>query len=393
MVSSVPPDRLYQPLPDVMQDLRSQPKPYPPLVRAPVRPGSIPPAPRSGWKKLLGRAGGASVLLVALLVLAELGWDWPARPAALQPQVAVRSIDTVKYSRDLAQQMLSRSSFQQRIDLQLGEVSRSGANYVAIDTPYDEEFLPILRRWVASARSHHLKVWFRGNFSGWEGWFDYPRIDSAAHIAKLSAFILSNPDLFQDGDIFTACPECENGGPGDPRSTGEVDGYRAFILSEYQLCQQDFARIHKQVAANYQSMNYDVAKLIMDRGTTAALGGVVTIDHYVADPADLVPAVDAIASSSGGKVVLGEFGAPIPDINGPMTSDEQATWITQALSALSSDTNIVGWNYWTGVGGSTALWDDAGRPKKAVAAIRKFYRLEGRMAVLQHVHVPFFDDL
>ena len=68
-------------------------------------------------------------------------------------------------------------------------------------------------------RKHGLSVWFRGNFSGWEEWFGYPKIKAYEHINKTRNFIINNPELFADGDIFTSCPECENGGPGDPRDT------------------------------------------------------------------------------------------------------------------------------------------------------------------------------
>ena len=83
----------------------------------------------------------------------------------------------MKYSRDLAREKLDDPSFDKIIDKQMADISATGANYVAIGTPYDAEFIPMLKRWVASARKHNLHVWFRGNFSGWEEWFDYPKID------------------------------------------------------------------------------------------------------------------------------------------------------------------------------------------------------------------------
>src|SRR5581483_10587790 len=135
-----------------------------------------------------------------------------------------------------------------------------------------------------AARHHNLHVWFRGNFSGWEGWFNYPSINRATHQEKIAGFITAHPDLFADGDIFTACPECENGGPGDPRQTGDVAGFRQFLIDEYRATQEAFASINKKVQSNYDSMNYDVAMLVMDKETTAALGGIVVIDHYIADP-------------------------------------------------------------------------------------------------------------
>ena len=136
----------------------------------------------------------------------------------------VQSIDTMKYSRDTAREKLKDVKFDEVIDAQIKNIAATGATHVSLGTPYDEEFLPFLKRWVAAARKYGLKVWFRGNWSGWENWFDYPKFkDGKVHSEKTKKFILENSNLFEDGDVFTACPECENGGPGDPRITKKLD--------------------------------------------------------------------------------------------------------------------------------------------------------------------------
>src|SRR5260221_5347891 len=101
-----------------------------------------------------------------------------------QNQWQVRSIDTMKYSRDRSRQALDDLAFNKVIDKQISLIAKTGANYVAIDTPYDLEFLPILKRWVVVARRYHLHVWFRGNFSGWEGWFGYAKMSQHDHLKK-----------------------------------------------------------------------------------------------------------------------------------------------------------------------------------------------------------------
>lgn len=285
----------------------------------------------------------------------------------------MQSIDTVKYSRDLTRQYANDPSFDTTIDSQMKAIAATGANYVAIGTPYDPEFIPFLTRWVTSAHKYGLNVWFRGNFSGWEGWFNYPSITRQQHETMLKQFILDNGNLFQDGDIFSACTECENGGPGDPRQNGDVIGHRQFLIDEYQISRNTFAQIGKNVATNYFPMNADVAKLVMDPATTQALGGIVVIDHYVSTPDELNQGINDIAGSSGGKVVLGEFGVPIPGLSGTMTEAEQADWIKSALTLLSSNKNLVGINYWTSFGGSTELWNDDGSPRQAVVVIKNFF--------------------
>lgn len=286
----------------------------------------------------------------------------------------VRSIDTMKYSRDLSREKINDPGFDEVIDKQVRNIAATGATHVAVATPYDKEFIPMLSRWVGAARKYKLSVWFRGNFSGWEKWFDYESITRTRHIKLTEDFIADNADLFQDGDIFSSCPECENGGPGDPRQTGDVAEYRKFIIEEYHVSKSAFAKIGKKVSANYFSMNGDVARLVMDKKTTADLDGVVVIDHYVDTPERLFKDAEDIASESGGKVVLGEFGAPIPDIHGEMTPQEQARWISKNFELLARSEKIIGINYWVNVGGSTEIWDSEGRQLSAVETIREFYK-------------------
>lgn len=285
----------------------------------------------------------------------------------------LQSIDTMKYSRDLSREKLTDPFFEKQIDQQMAAIADTGANYVAIDTPYDDEFMPILKLWVRAARRHHLHVWFRGNWSGWEQWFGYTKIDKQTHIAKTKEFILSNRTLFEDGDIFTSCPECENGLHPDVNNPADLAMHRAFLIDEYKVTKDSFASIHKNVASNYYSMNATLALSLMDPQTTRALGGIVVIDHYVKPPDDLVRDIKHIAQKSGGKVVLGEFGAPIPDVTGQMNPDEQAVWLQEVLSKLSTVKELEGVNYWVNVGGSTALWEDDGRPKPAVEIITKLF--------------------
>lgn len=285
----------------------------------------------------------------------------------------VQSIDTMKYSRDRARNEVT-NVVRIDIDQQIGRIAATGATHIAIATPYDEEFFPYMKMWVDMARAHGLHVWFRGNFSGWEKWFDYPKIDRETHTNNVIQFINAHPDMFQDGDIFTSCPECENGGPGDPRQNGDVDGHRQFLIHEYQEVKKAFARINKHVTANYYSMNGDVARLVMDHDTTAALDGIVTVDHYVASPDKLVADLKEMAAESGGKIVLGEFGAPIPDIHGDMTQTKQADWVESAYDQLYKMPEIAAVNYWVDRDGSSSAWSLDGTPRKVASVITKYYK-------------------
>ncbi|MHB8652032.1 MAG: hypothetical protein ACYC8S_02760 [Minisyncoccota bacterium] len=286
---------------------------------------------------------------------------------------AVQSIDTMKQSRDRAREMLQDPSDNSLIDAQMTFIKAAGATHVAIDTPYDQEFSPILKQWVVSAREHGLSVWFRGNFSGWEGWFGYAPISREQHKKLLVAFIDNNPDIFQSGDVFTPCPECENGGPGDPRRTGDAAGYREFLVGERNLALREFQKQNKTLSV-YASMNGDIARTVVNAETAHTLGGVVLVDHYVDTPEHFSRDVRAIAETLHAQVGVGEFGTPIPDIQGEMTEADQAEYIRGSLEGLyNQNMTVPVVNYWVLEGGSTALVSDGGTPRIAYDILKQYY--------------------
>jgi len=330
-------------------------------------------------------------LLVLFFILALIVGYFSSRPKTSIEQSDMKassyvwdvtSIDTMKYSRDVARQEANDASFDQTIEKQVEGIAKTGATHVAIGTPYNDEFVPFMKRWIDAIRKENMHVWFRGNASGWEGWFEYPKIGRAEHTKQVVQFIKKHQELFASGDIFSSCPECENGGPGDPRNTKDKENYRAFLINEYHEVQSTFNLLGIDVAANYFSMNGDVAKLIMDKPTTKSLDGLVVIDHYVKTPDKLVTDIDALAKQSGGKIVLGEWGAPIPDIHGKMNEQDQSKWIHEALSKLYKNKNVVGLNYWTGYGSSTAIWNDDGTERKAVSDISLYFKPISKSGVL-----------
>jgi hypothetical protein len=296
----------------------------------------------------------------------------PIKTLAYNTFWEVQSIDTVKYSRDLAREKASDPAFISTINSQVQKIKQLGATHIAIGTPYDSEFIPFLRLWVDSSHKAGLNVWFRGNFAGWEGWFNYSPITPKDHITKTAEFIEGNSELFKDGDIFTPCTECENGTIGDPRKTGNIEGFRDFLINEYQQTQKAFSKIGKKVTVGFYSMNGDVAKLIMDKKTTQAIGGVVVVDHYVKYPSVLADDVKTIVQNSGGKVILGEIGAPIPDVHGSMNAIQQNNWLKEALNLLSQNPNVIGLNYWVLEGGSTQIWPNSDK-RTAADTLREYF--------------------
>lgn len=287
---------------------------------------------------------------------------------------AMQAVDTMKYSRDISGQVLDNpAAFRKMIDKQMMLIKNVGATHVAIATPYDERFIPVLSLWVSSARAHGLSVWFRGNFSGWEGWFGVPKIDRAEHKRLLVAFIKKQSSLFRDGDFFSPCPECENGGQGDPRRTGDREGYNKFLIEEREIALREFKALGKSLEV-YTTMNGDIARDIITPSVAKSLGGTVLIDHYVSSAERFGNDVRTIAKKLDAKVGLGELGAPIPDLNGNMTPLAQANFVRALLDTLYvQNESIPMVSYWTLTGGSTAIVNDDGTPRPAYFVLKDYY--------------------
>lgn len=309
------------------------------------------------------------ISLIFFLLLLCLAF--PRRAFASNQLFTFQSIDTMKISRDRARKGFLESGYLQ----QLKEIKNLGAQYVAIDTPYDEEFYPYLKQWVDAAHSLGLHVWFRGNFSGWEGWFNYPQtLTRQDHLQKTQSFILTHPDLFTNGDSFTPCPECEYGGSGNPLVTGDVIGYRKFMVDEYRIMQDAFKKIHKEVYSNWFSMNPDVAKGVLDEETVLQIGNLIVLDDYVRNANELQLHLEYFNKRfPQAKLFLGEFGAPIPDINGSMTEEQQAHFVDSIMNTLYKNKNVIGFNYWDEFDGSSALFNPDTSKRLVTSVIAKYF--------------------
>lgn len=316
-----------------------------------------------------------SLLFIALFITFFLGFIFltPKNEDKAQSQPTylwkIRSIDTMKTSRDRARNTLTDGE----IEIELRAIKNLGANYVAIDTPYDDEFLPFLKRWVSLARRSGLKVWFRGNWSSWEGWFDYPKnMTPEKHNFKTAKFIEMNPGLFEEGDIFDPCPECENAGFWkQPEENAE---YNQFIQNQRKIVRDSFSKIKRQVYTNIFSIIGGRAKEVLNKKTLDTLDNVVTIDHYFKDPSSMSQYIEYFSQNYSTTVLVGEFGAPIPDINGSMNENEQAQFINGVFKKLyENKENVLGINYNVLTGGTTSLLNEDGTPREATEIIKNYF--------------------
>lgn len=283
-------------------------------------------------------------------------------------------IDTMKVSRDRARELNNNPEALRVIKNQVGIIKSLGADCIAIGTPYDEEFLPYMKLWIAEARAAGLKVWFRGNWSAWEHWFSYEETMTAEeHITKTVAFIKANPDLFQAGDIFSPIVEPENGGPFENGDRGRP--LSQFIRDEQVAVTEAFREINVPVQTNWISLSGGVARSMIDQRTVDALGGLVTLDHYVSHPDGMAEYINYFHIPFNAQIVFGEFGAPIPDLNGQMNEREQAVFVDTLLWELFLEREkIKGINYWTLSESSTALINGIQHEREVTQTIRKYYQ-------------------
>jgi len=286
-------------------------------------------------------------------------------------------IDTMKSSRDMARaQLTDLVKANKDIEREVGLIADTGANCISIATPYDNEFLPVLQVWIWRAREHGLSIWFRGNFAGWEGWFDYPKDMSIdKHLELTRKFILENRLLFKSGDIFTGAPEAENGGPfAGNNNSSTLSKYLSFLASEYETEKIAFEDIGVSVTVNWFSMNGWIAKNMYTSEGLDAIGNTVTIDHYSKNLIDMEDYLKYFRDKFHSKIILGEFGAPIPDINGDMTESEQSLFVSDMMKLFYRYRGSVsGLNYWTLRFGTTRLINDDFTTRKVYETLRRFY--------------------
>lgn len=284
-------------------------------------------------------------------------------------------IDTMKTSRDNARRWANKPDLAQIIQKELQTIKNTGANCVAIATPYDKEFLPYLSMWVKEARRQNLTIWFRGNFSMWENWFDYQGDMTTDELfTQGTNFIKDNKQLFKNGDIFTLAPEAENGGPFDQVEIDEHQAFRMFLIEQYKVCRSAFKSIDKNVTCNWFSMNGGLAKRSLNQQTIDQIGGVVTIDHYIKDATEMGEFIDYFYNNFGAKVVIGEYGAPIPQINGDMTPQEQADFVHALLEQIyQRKDKIEGHSYWVLYDGSTRLINYDYSPRPVLNVLKEYF--------------------
>jgi hypothetical protein len=296
------------------------------------------------------------------------------------PYWAIRSVDTMKQSRDEALVILqafnqdseTRHDMRHKIDQEVQNIAALTATHVAIGTPYDERFLPVAKAYIASARKHGLNIWWRGNFSAYDlqdsnhpeqgGWFDTPHNPHfMQQPQKISQFIDQYGDWFKRGDIFMPWPEPEN----VVKFYENKTAYHELLLAEYEACHP---LREKGVLAGNCSMNGDVAKLL-DPKVVKEVGNIVIIDHYVPEALLMGQEIDDLHNLyPEAHIIVGEFGTSSP----PDSPQEQANFVAQLFDQMKR-TGVIGMNYWVDIGGDTELEESLTKFRPVYYVVGKNY--------------------
>jgi hypothetical protein len=307
-----------------------------------------------------------------------------------QPFWPDRSIDTMKVSRDMARRLLKeleQGNNPSHLPFMLEKIKAANANMVAFGTPYDQEFIPLLAWEIQAAQDHGLNVFLRGNFSGWEGWFDYPKFTEPDQHHRLTRdFIINNPHLFVANGLskikyFSPAPEPENGFDNVWASDTTKQLFHDWLITSYQNTTAALEEIGANHTRVVYSFNGDVAQIIPLEIINSDYP--LLIDHYISDVNRYRTDISGLSRQyEGAPVGLGEIGAPIPDIHGEMTEPEQAEFIRQMLTVLTESKLLIPIiNYWhlfdphdKNQSRSTALLNSDGTERLAYQVIQEFYR-------------------
>jgi hypothetical protein len=262
--------------------------------------------------------------------------------------------------------------------------------HVAIAVPYDN--LTKYTNYVADARNKGLKVFHRPHWNAWEG-------DNAIsaglsrqdYLTGAYLFIIGNPDLFEDGDMFGMCVEPSNANnhgnytfrtPETSEGDFDIAKYNQFLKDQVRYANAAFAAIGKRVYTFPVSPSLSLLNLAgqvldsSDAGDSDGLGnadivaffgGILTIDHYLSDSyrsddeygAKLSSDLDKIHTAFPDcRIMIGEWGYHLTTT---VSDQEQYDVFREALEVFASKDFIIGVNCWVHMGSNTAsIFSDSG---------------------------------
>jgi hypothetical protein len=318
-----------------------------------------------------------------ILASAKDGYSQPALVEGKYPW-SVRSVDTQIISKHWPE--VSREAVEEQVVM----ISDLGVNYIAIGTPYDR--LDDIKLWADVIHARGINVWFRSHWLSWEGDEGVPAdMTPQQYLDYTYKFIVRNPDLFREGDSFTVAVEAEQVGVGLGRKFLTWDEYRQFLLSEISIASDAFEEIGLggKVHTNWLSMNGWVVENELTPDLVDKVG-LIVVDHFVdqsktfgrVNNADeivnkTVNDLDSYFTKYRVPILLGEWGYQIFQ---EVPEEVQAEVVAKMFRGLKNKPYLIGVNYWTHMGNTSALIDDEFgtnlRFKQAAYVVKSYYSLD-----------------
>jgi hypothetical protein len=288
-----------------------------------------------------------------------------------------RGVDLMKYTKDTMANQPSDAAIENIVSTVISSINPT---HVSISTPLDSTSAypntPAPRtseaftlKWTNAIHSKGKKVLFRGTFSGIEGIYSFPKLDGADRLpagtkesaitdgdatwlGKIYKYIISNPALFADGDVWAILPERTEGIFQDSTSFLPHDGagiqsnYVNFFIDLKAVSDMAFTKIGKKVVTGLTANNYTEIASTWLPGALFENSGMLVIDHYAPTPEGMEADIRKIYNMHRKPVFLQEWG---DYWNAGMPLDQRLAYLNSMYAVwqrLINEKILVGFNYW-----------------------------------------------
>ena len=297
---------------------------------------------------------------------------------------SIQSVSSMKETKDRVCGQRSFEFIQKWVD----KAVELGANYVAIETPYDSpscgNSVAYTNLWVNAIRKSGLKVWHRHMPIAFEGIYNNTKNPSIDYLTIISNYIKNNPLFFQEGDIFTPIPEPQNGGIYSVNycSYGicifkNAKDFNAWLRNAMDISESAFAQIGLggKIKIGYYGFDGYIAwgdnnpdwDGILEDATVLKMGN-ITIDHYPEIVGDTMQNdLNELESRYPNiPIIIGEWGT--------ITGNNTENQVIQSMGAAKRP-SVVGFNYWhLGVGGHEELIKEDFTTKPQFDEVQSYFK-------------------
>jgi len=295
----------------------------------------------------------------------------------------IQSVSSMKETKDKVCSQDDQTFIEKWVD----KAKELGANYVAVETPYDNpscgNALEYTQKWVDAIRKKGLKVWHRHMPLAFEGIYD-TRKTKGDYFQMISNYIKDNALLFKEDDIFTPIPEPQNGGIfGITYCSQDVcifenkENFNKWLREAIDVAENAFKNIGLggKIKIGYYGFDGFVAwgsnnpdwDGILEDETIQKMGN-LAIDHY--------PELIGQSMEQGLNEVMTKYpGVPIIISEwGSVGAENVEQQVIKSMGAAKRP-GVVGFNYWhLGMGGNEALINDDFSNRLQFDEVQNFFK-------------------